>query len=378
MSSAAQPVEARSVEVLEPTEFFQVGKESPGLRIYLRYELFRALDDFAVRDTSTEQAGLLVGQVQQGEEGTFLLVEDALEIGVDDAGGGRFTPRSWQHARRIAGTRYPRKSVVGWFHTHPGSGLELSAEEVEVHDNYFPEAWQIVYVVDPVQKDRNFHRREEGKLLSSAGFRIYGKESPASMSSHPAVARKPSAPDDHLKERYLERSLDKIQRMLRRPPMQAKDYVIAVLLLLNMLVLLFRPAPPARVDQTEVLKAQAELGQKMDLMQTRLDSLERHLAALDMIDQELALAPADAPSETAPAGDLEPPPPVFTDRSGNMVRLHKVKQGDTLSTISEKYYQSSAPRLVSALGRFNRLTGPGYEIFPGETVKIPPRKNLKT
>lgn len=51
-------------EMTEPEEYFLIGQDDPRLSIYLRYQLFKALEDFAKRETQREQVGLLVGRVR--------------------------------------------------------------------------------------------------------------------------------------------------------------------------------------------------------------------------------------------------------------------------------------------------------------------------
>lgn len=371
-------------QLLEPSEYFQVGRQTDGMRIYLRYDLFRALDDFAVRDTSREQAGLLVGRVHHDEgDGGFLVVEDAIDSSVGDERTGRFGASTWQHARRIAKTRHPGKAIVGWFHTHPGTGLELSDEETDVHRKFFPEPWQVVYVVDPVQRDRNFHFKKGSTMQPAEGFRIFGKETPVPAQAAPGGVSsgqiRSVKPDEHLKERYLERSLEKIQKLVRNPAMTRKDWLIIGLLILNLAVMLFRPMPPVSVDNSEVTAGQAQLAEQMAVMKNRMERLEAHLAAMQLIDEELSLAPSPTPeSAEAPPAVAETPAskPPATAATGKMVRLHKVAAGDTLSTITEKYYNSSSPSLVTGLARFNKLKAPNFDIYPGDTLKIPAKEAL--
>ncbi|MEW6280546.1 MAG: Mov34/MPN/PAD-1 family protein, partial [Candidatus Eremiobacterota bacterium] len=240
---ASQP-QARPGEdrLTEPADFFQVGQEDPRPpRLYLRYDLFRAIEEFALRDTSREMAGLLLGHV--APDGSFLQVEEAVECGVAEDEGGRFSPRVFQYARRIARHRYPGMRILGWFHTHPGSGLDLSDEEREVHRSNFPEAWQVLYVEDPVRKDRTFHLQSGGQFSAARGFRIYGKEA-----FKEAVGETPTVrPDEHLRERYLERSLERIQRMLRKQAWQFKDTLLVLLLAANLAVTWWRTSAPAEV-----------------------------------------------------------------------------------------------------------------------------------
>ena len=383
-------------KLLEPAEFFQVGTQNEGFRIYLRYELFRALDDFAVRDTAKEQVGLLVGRLGQSEDGAFLVVEDAIESGSGDQRTGRLQSAAWQRARRVAKTRHPNRLVVGWFHTHPGTGLDLSDEEKQVHEKYFAEDWQIVYVVDPLRRDRNFHLREKGEILPVSGFRIFGKEgggsiAPESIDAVPQI--RSSKPDEQLKERYLERSLDKIQKSARRRAVGWMDYLVVALLVANLGFMVLRPTPPVQVDTSQLSDGQAQLSEQLTSLRSRMEKLERHLAELQLLDEQLQLAvdeeepapestPTEKPKprpEASPAASPKPSNKVASTAKpdeGTRVRLHRVASGDTLGTIAEKYYESASPTLVSSLGRFNKLKGPNYAIFPGDTVKVPEQSRL--
>jgi hypothetical protein len=50
---------------------------------------------------------------------------------------------------------YPDKSVVGWYHSHPGFGVFLSDHDLFIHENFFSARHQVAWVYDP-------HSDEEG------------------------------------------------------------------------------------------------------------------------------------------------------------------------------------------------------------------------
>lgn len=350
--------------MVEPTDFFQIGQDGGSEpRIYLRYDLFRAIEEFALKDTSRELAGLLLGRM--GRDGKYLLVEEAVECGITEE-AGRFTSRVFQYARRIARHRYPDLQILGWFHTHLGTGLELSSEEREVHKAQFRDSWQMLYVEDPMQRDRSFYTDVGGQLTACPGFRIYGKETFKEVTQESVPVRA----DEHLKERYLERSLEKIQRMLRRPSWQPRDTVMVVLLLANLLALIFlRPGATAVQGSSSSASSDKEVIKRLDALSKRLTDLEQHLAAMQVIDQELMSSPTPEPSPVAATS----PPPATPSKA----RSHKVRAGDTLGRISEKYYGTSDPKILKALARANGLKGPNYDLFQGEMLKIPDKKDLK-
>ena len=336
-----------------------------------------------MRDTSRELAALLVGQLGETPDGDFVLVEDAIEIPVSDEQGSRFNTRSWQQARRVARTRHQDKVIIGWYHTHPGTGLDLSSEEREVHSSFFPESWQMMYLVDPVSRDRNFFRTVEGRLCPVRGFRVYGRDAGgASAPVMPTAAR-----EDPMKERYLERSVEKIMRMVRRPAVRPIDILLVLLLLANLVAPWLRPVPVAKVDPTPLRADQQKIVGQLKAIAGRIDKLEQHLAALQVIDEQLA-SPTPAPSASAtpvasstPVASATPvasPTPVASATPAaplGEVKEVKVKAGDTLSIIAERHYHTSASKLVNALAHYNSMRS--TQVYLGQTLRIPPKEALK-
>ncbi len=386
-------------DIREPDEFFQIGEKDGRLPIYLRYQLFKALDEFAARERHREQVGLLVGRVGKRSDGRgFLLVEDAIESPVGDEEKGRFDEGLWKRARRIAAARHPNRQVVGWFHSHPSGGLEVTEEEQAVHKRFFPEDTQVLYVLDPKADDRNFFLKDGKGLAPLQGFAIFGK--PASgevkpMDGPTSTAAQSSfntvGPMADQQSRVIERSLEKILRRLQRPPLAKKDLAIIALLLFNALLIWFRPNPPVAVDTASLERGQAEISERLVTVHERIERLEKHLAELQLLDEQLRLVAEleDLDGDLDP--DLDPPerdpisttPAAVAERTASLkggagrVELYKVEPGDTLSVIAGKVYPEVPEDLTSALARFNRLAAPDFAIFPGDTLKVPPVESLR-
>ncbi len=381
-------------EVSEPDEYFQVGQQDKNLKIYLRYPLFKALDEFAEREKNREQVGLLVGRSGTGKGGQdYLLIEDAIESPVGDEKTGRFEDGLWKRARRIAKARHPNRSVVGWFHTHPEGKARVTDEEWSVHKRFFPEDDQVLYLIDPNAKDRNFFRRVEDGLSATEGFCIYGKPTGGETDdvtpiegSKPHLSTVSASSDSH--QRHTDRTLDKILKSVQSPPLSAKDLLILVLLVVNAGLILFRPNPPVTVDTSDLQRGQAELSAQVDGVRNRIEKLEKNLNDMRLLDQQLKVAagleqiePEDPSLEPEANPTAAPPPANHTGRSvkepaelvggAGRVRLYKVSAGDTLSVLTQKFYPDSPSGTMMALARFNRLTSPDYAIFPGDTLKLP-------
>ena len=106
---------------------------------------------------------------------------------------------------------------------------------------------------------------------------------------------------------------------------------------------------------------------------SRIDKLEQHLAALRILDEQLAASPP--PSPAAPAASATPestPSPVAEEAK---VKEIKVESGMTLAGITQKHYGASDKKIVSSLAHYNDLKS--LEIKAGQTLKIPAKEALK-
>ncbi|MGV8121953.1 MAG: LysM peptidoglycan-binding domain-containing protein [Candidatus Xenobiia bacterium LiM19] len=218
--------------------------------------------------------------------------------------------------------------------------------------------------------------------------------------------------DDILRSKFIERNFEKILRLLREPKKpDLKDFIIIGLLLVIIVIVIFKPSggmSPAYMEN------QQETGKKIDALTRKVDHLEKQLLAVAGIDDSYQVIkdedlgdvadesptptpektetkkPAEHPQKTATAKPTSAktekpsasPSPAASKAAepksghGVMVRKHTVKPGDTLSVICIHYYKTQDPSIISAVGRFNKLKGPNYDLYPGEAVKLPPKEML--
>ena len=49
-----------------------------------------------------------------------------------------FTQETWTQIHKDKDERHPKRQIVGWYHTHPGFGVEFSEMDLFVQRNFFP------------------------------------------------------------------------------------------------------------------------------------------------------------------------------------------------------------------------------------------------
>ena len=148
------------------------------LRIFVSLDAWSDLQAHAAGDTTREQGGVLLGRCLADHAGTFLRIEKALPAEAADCRPAHttFTHETWA---RIAETldRSPEKlRIVGWYHTHPGFGVFLSADDRFIHENFFSAPWQVALVIDPVGGRSGFFQWKGNRIEPTGGWYFFAGE----------------------------------------------------------------------------------------------------------------------------------------------------------------------------------------------------------
>lgn len=139
------------------TRRFLVGRAGAYPRLVFSEDVVLRLDQFAHSKVKGEHGGFLIGHKRElkSSEGYEILVERFVPIPQkDDATRLVITKEHFKTVQRALAEGENREEVVGWAHTHPGFGVFLSNFDKEQHQRYFPEPWQVAYILDNVGHER--------------------------------------------------------------------------------------------------------------------------------------------------------------------------------------------------------------------------------
>jgi len=144
----------RQLPAERPSGRAAAGVASPPVpTLYIVERTARAIDSH-VRERAQEgeeALGLLVGDWARDPGGApFSVAMDAPTGPLEGSPvSARFTPEGLAEvARSLAGIRYDYV-VVGWYHSHPGMGVFMSATDIRTQRAGFPHPHQVALVVDP-------------------------------------------------------------------------------------------------------------------------------------------------------------------------------------------------------------------------------------
>ena len=142
------------------------------LRVHFADDVYGAILKHAQESKDIELCGVLVGEVLKDERGPFVSITHSIrgEKAEHHAAQVTFTQDTWAHIHRVMDSAHAARTIVGWYHTHPGFGIFLSEMDVFIHRHFFNLPWQVAFVVDPIAGDEGLFVWRAG---SPACTRVY-------------------------------------------------------------------------------------------------------------------------------------------------------------------------------------------------------------
>ncbi len=121
------------------------------LRVAINRSAHADLVAHARESLEAEVCGVLVGQIGEDDEGVFVHVEAVIRGNAATQGATHvtFTQATWDAIHQSLERDHPKRRIVGWYHTHPGFGVEFSEMDVFIQRNFFSGPTQIALVTDP-------------------------------------------------------------------------------------------------------------------------------------------------------------------------------------------------------------------------------------
>lgn len=148
------------------------GAES-SLLIFIEQGCMEAMESHVRSDLLKEQAGILCGQAYVDESGGhYVAVTSALPVHtLSGPAHFSFHQKSWD---TVWAKLECASNILGWYHSHPGMGIFLSATDLRTQELYFSAPWQIAVVLDPVSRELGGFSGADGRQVHRDTFYQYG------------------------------------------------------------------------------------------------------------------------------------------------------------------------------------------------------------
>lgn len=148
------------------------------LRVTIARQAYADLAAHAKESLNAEICGVLVGDLCEDDQGRYVSVEGTIRGTSAKTGSTHvtFTQETWTLIHRAKDAQYPKRQIVGWYHTHPGFGVEFSEMDLFIQRNFFSGAGQIAFVADPLGGQEAILVNVDGQTVPVSRFWVEGRE----------------------------------------------------------------------------------------------------------------------------------------------------------------------------------------------------------
>ena len=122
------------------------------LRVAMTRPAYADLVEHVKAHLEAEVCGVLVGEVGEDNVGLHVSIEAIIRGEAAKAGGAHvtYTHETWEQIHAQMEESFPKLQIVGWYHSHPGFGVEFSDMDRFIQENFFSGPAQIAFVSDPL------------------------------------------------------------------------------------------------------------------------------------------------------------------------------------------------------------------------------------
>jgi proteasome lid subunit RPN8/RPN11 len=209
------------------------------LRVTFEAEAYADFIAHARSSLDVEICGVLVGNVYQDDYGNFVAIK-AIIAGEEARRAGThvtFTQETWTNIHETLERHYSKMQIVGWYHSHPGFGVEFSDMDLFIHSNFFSAPTQIALLTDPLNGEVAIRINTAEGVAPLDRFWVNGREVRcqipiSSNTSRDGVASQYSSHDIQA----LETRLNQFMRQIDDQKNKVFSFVIALAIIIMIAV----------------------------------------------------------------------------------------------------------------------------------------------
>src|SRR5438046_2787949 len=133
----------------------QSGDPGAPPRVNFSRRAYADLSSHANESLDAEVCGVVGGEVRREDDAPAVEVRAVIRGAAAREARAHvtFTHETWNQIHATLDKDYPDLQIVGWYHTHPGFGVEFSAMDRFIQENFFSAKTQVAFLSDPLGSD---------------------------------------------------------------------------------------------------------------------------------------------------------------------------------------------------------------------------------
>ena len=158
-----------------PKNIRQIGSPTGNRRIYIEDYVMTYLTGLADPNSTYARGAILVGECRKGDGGEAIFISGAiavqnLELDLEES---TFDDDTWGLIYKEVKTHFPELSVVGWFLSRMGFSTEVNDMILKLHVDNFSGDDKVLYIMDSLENEDAFYMMDHNYLCRQSGYYIY-------------------------------------------------------------------------------------------------------------------------------------------------------------------------------------------------------------
>ncbi len=163
-----------------PKNLRQVGQVSEKKRIYIEDYVMTYIKQLAMKNENTYQVAVLLGKNQVRDHIDTIFISGAVEVkDIDFEDDQVFDNEAWTKIYADIKKYFDKIEVIGWYITKPGLSLEVNDRIKNIHLDNFAGNNKVLLVYDSVEREEAFYLCNNNKLVKQSGYYIYYEKNDA-------------------------------------------------------------------------------------------------------------------------------------------------------------------------------------------------------
>ncbi|MDO5292619.1 MAG: LysM peptidoglycan-binding domain-containing protein [bacterium] len=163
-----------------PKNLRQVGQAGEKKRIYIEDYVMTYIQQLAMKNENSYQVAVLLGKNQMRDHIDTIFISGALEVKEIDLEEDRvFSNEAWTKIYADIKEYFDQVEVVGWYITKPGLSLEADERITKAHLDNFAGSNKVLLMYDSVEREEAFYLYYNDKLVQQPGYYIYYEKNAA-------------------------------------------------------------------------------------------------------------------------------------------------------------------------------------------------------
>lgn len=407
-----------------PKNIRQIGQPDDIRKIYIEDYVMTYARQLAMQDYSNYKVAVLLGQFIKIDGVKSIFISGAVEtIGVDIETQTAFTNEIWTNIYEDVKKYFNDVEIVGWYVSKPGMTLDTTQALLKVHVDNFAGQDKVLLMYDSVEKEEVFHVYYNNQLCRQSGYYIYYEKN-EEMQNYMVENKRANSIDQGYEDKAIKEIRHIIESKKENKPKEnqgnivnllyAASTVLAVVVLVIGATMLNNYDQMQKIEKTLNNISDHVVGEKKDLpieeatpivggekkvtevetMSGNIDRLKEEFEkenkssnqSEDSVDIKENGLKEDSKDTAKDATEKETTPKKETNESNkeksrksdakvtsekktvNKLKYYTIKSGDSLTSISKKYYKSA--KHVDEIMKANKIEDQD-KIFIGQKIILP-------